>query len=254
MDSHRLELDLHRLDLRIAGSRLVEPQAVARIAQSIERCGQVVPCIVVPVPGGAGAGADPWVLVDGYRRVAALRRLGRDTASVERWTCGLAEAGLGVLARAQDRSFAAIEEALMWTAPPVNRHSESFFTCCLTCVQVSARSRPKLISFWYKYLGGLGAEPPNCAPLATEAPSLLRMHVSTEATKSRTRVSEHAGQRRQPPAGHAKEFVALTLRLVNLPEMNACLAFPQPTLGRRSPLSESPVSCALMSGLYAATV
>jgi hypothetical protein len=142
----------------------------------------------------------------------------------------------------------------MWTAPPVNRHSESFFTCCLTCVQVSARSRPKLISFWYKYLGGLGAEPPNCAPLATEAPSLLRMHVSTEATKSRTRVSEHAGQRRQPPAGHAKEFVALTLRLVNLPEMNACLAFPQPTLGRRSPLSESPVSCALMSGLYAATV
>jgi hypothetical protein len=43
---------------------------------------------------------------------------------------------------------------LMWTAPPVNRHSESFFTCCLTCVQVSARSRPKLISFWYKYLGG----------------------------------------------------------------------------------------------------
>jgi ParB/RepB/Spo0J family partition protein len=113
MDSHRLELDLHRLDLRFAGSRLVEPQAVARIAQSIERCGQVVPCIVVPVPGGAGAGADPWVLVDGYRRVAALRRLGRDTASVERWTCGLAEAVLGVLARAQDRSFAAIEEALL---------------------------------------------------------------------------------------------------------------------------------------------
>ena len=112
-DSHRLELDLHQLDLRFAASRLVDPQAVARIAQSIERCGQIVPCIVVAPPGGAGAGADPLVLIDGYRRVAALRRLGRDTASVEQWTCGLAEAVLGVLARAQDRSFASIEEALL---------------------------------------------------------------------------------------------------------------------------------------------
>ena len=111
MDSHRLELDLHQLDLRFASSRLVDPQAVARIAQSIERCGQIVPCIVVAAPGGAGT--DPRVLVDGYRRVAALRRLGRDTANVEQWTCGLAEAVLGVLARAQDRSFASIEEALL---------------------------------------------------------------------------------------------------------------------------------------------
>jgi len=92
---HRLELDLHRLDLRFAASRLVEPQAVARIAQSIERCGQVVPCIVVAVPGDPGADADPRVLIDGYRRVAALRRLGRDTASVEQWTCDLTEALLG---------------------------------------------------------------------------------------------------------------------------------------------------------------
>jgi ParB family transcriptional regulator, chromosome partitioning protein len=113
MDRYRLDLDLHRLDLRFAGSRLVEPQAVARIAQSIERCGQIVPCIVVAVPGGASTGADPRVLIDGYRRVAALRRLGRDTARVEQWTCELTEALLGVLARTQDRRFASIEEALL---------------------------------------------------------------------------------------------------------------------------------------------
>jgi ParB family transcriptional regulator, chromosome partitioning protein len=113
MDRHRVDLDLHRLDLRFAGSRLVEPQAVAQIAQSIERCGQIVPCIVVAVPGGAGTGADPRVLIDGYRRVAALRRLGRDTARVEQWTCDLTEALLGVLARTQDRRFASIEEALL---------------------------------------------------------------------------------------------------------------------------------------------
>jgi ParB/RepB/Spo0J family partition protein len=111
MDSQRLDLDLHRLELRFASSRLVEPRAVARIAHSIERCGQVVPCIVVAVSGRADG--EPLVLIDGYRRVAALRRLGRDTASVEQWTCDLTDALLGLLARTQNRPFASIEEALL---------------------------------------------------------------------------------------------------------------------------------------------
>jgi ParB-like chromosome segregation protein Spo0J len=113
MHSDRLQLDLHRLDLRFAASRLVDPQAVARIAHSIERCGQIVPCIVVGTAATSGADANPLVLVDGYRRVAALRRLGRDTALVEHWACELPAAVLEVLARAQDRPFASIEEALL---------------------------------------------------------------------------------------------------------------------------------------------
>jgi ParB-like chromosome segregation protein Spo0J len=68
---------------------------------------------VVAVPGGEGGGAAALVLVDGYRRVAALRRLGRDTAGVEQWSCDLTQALLGVLARAQDRPFASIEQALL---------------------------------------------------------------------------------------------------------------------------------------------
>jgi ParB family transcriptional regulator, chromosome partitioning protein len=110
MDSQRLDLDLHRLELRFASSRLVEPRAVARIAHSIERCGQVVPCIVVEA---SGAGGERLVLIDGYRRVAALRRLGRDTARVEQWTCELTDALLALLARTQNRPFASIEEALL---------------------------------------------------------------------------------------------------------------------------------------------
>ena len=113
LHSHCLDLDLHRLDLRFAASRLVEPHAVARLAESIERCGQIVPCIVVAVPGDEGGGSEALVLVDGYRRVAALRRLGRDTAGVEQWSCDLTQALLGVLARAQDRPFASIEQALL---------------------------------------------------------------------------------------------------------------------------------------------
>jgi len=113
MDSQHLELDLHLLELRFAGSRLVEPRAVARIAHSIERCGQIVPCVVAAVPGGPAAGGERFVLIDGYRRVAALHRVGCDTASVERWECDVTEALLGLLARTQNRPFASVEEALL---------------------------------------------------------------------------------------------------------------------------------------------
>jgi len=102
------EIDLHRLELRFAGARVVDGSAVERLARSIEAHGQIVPCIAV---GDGAAGA--VVLVDGYRRVAALRRLGRDTARVERWGCDLAAALIGVLARTQGRALAAIEEALV---------------------------------------------------------------------------------------------------------------------------------------------
>jgi hypothetical protein len=43
MDTPCLDLDLHRLELRFAGARLVEPRAVEGIARSIERGGQIVP-------------------------------------------------------------------------------------------------------------------------------------------------------------------------------------------------------------------
>jgi ParB/RepB/Spo0J family partition protein len=113
MNSERLDLDLHRLDLRFAESRLVEPRAVERIARSIDRCGQIVPCVVVAVAGGPGAEGERLVLIDGYRRIAALRRIGRDTASVDRWACDVTDALLGLLARTQNRPFASIEEALL---------------------------------------------------------------------------------------------------------------------------------------------
>ena len=100
MNTHCLDLDLHRLDLRFAGARVAEPRAVERIARSIERGGQIVPCVAVADPPvEVLQGGERLVLIDGYRRVAALRRLGHDTARVECWACDLAEAMLCVLAR-----------------------------------------------------------------------------------------------------------------------------------------------------------
>ena len=56
------------------------------------------------------------MLIDGYRRVGALRRLGRDTVGVEQWSCDLTTALLRLLARTRDRAFASIEEALLLRA------------------------------------------------------------------------------------------------------------------------------------------
>jgi len=102
------ELDLHRLELRYAASRLLEPQAVEQLARSIDKSGQLIPCI-----GVAAADGERVVLIDGYRRVAALKRLGRDTVYIERWSCDLAQGLITVLCRTQARAFAAIEEALL---------------------------------------------------------------------------------------------------------------------------------------------
>lgn len=102
------DIDLHRLDLRFAPARLIVPGAVAALAHSIEQSGQLVPCIAVSDAVGAGL-----ILIDGYRRIEALRRLGRDTARIETWTCPLTQGLLSFLARNGQRPLAAIEEGLL---------------------------------------------------------------------------------------------------------------------------------------------
>lgn len=106
--SAAVPLDLHRLELRYASLRLLDAPAITRLARSIAVNGQLVPCIAV-----AGEERDAVILVDGYRRVAALRQLGRDTVEVECWQADLAQALLGVLARTRSRAFAPIEEAFL---------------------------------------------------------------------------------------------------------------------------------------------
>ncbi len=65
-------VELTELELRYAGLRIADPGCQARLEASLAREGQQSPVLVV-------AGSDtPYVLVDGYRRVAALRSLGRD--------------------------------------------------------------------------------------------------------------------------------------------------------------------------------
>jgi ParB-like chromosome segregation protein Spo0J len=75
-------MELHHLDLRYAGLRVLDPGRVSRLAASIARDGQRAPVLV------AGCG----VLVDGYHRVQALEELGRDTVATLALQVGEAEA------------------------------------------------------------------------------------------------------------------------------------------------------------------
>lgn len=111
MESLRIEtlvLEPHQLERRFAALRVPDARALAALTRSLERSGQLTACIAVPDRAGSG-----YVLLDGYRRVEALQRLGRDTVWVQVWRCPLGD-GLGrLLACAQPRRWAVIEEALL---------------------------------------------------------------------------------------------------------------------------------------------
>lgn len=68
-----MELELHQLQMKYERLRIADPGRQARLLASLTENGQQSPVLVVR------AGADRYVLIDGYRRVEALRRLGSDT-------------------------------------------------------------------------------------------------------------------------------------------------------------------------------
>ena len=100
------EVELSRLELRFAPLRLVAPRRLGALVRSLERSGQLSAVV-------AAREDAELVLVDGYLRIAALRRLGVDTAWVQVWACPLEEAVVRVLASSQARGWDVIEEALM---------------------------------------------------------------------------------------------------------------------------------------------
>lgn len=65
-------LEIRQLDLRYASLRIRDPIARGRLEAALSAEGQQVPVLVIAVP------SDRFVLIEGYGRVAALERLGRD--------------------------------------------------------------------------------------------------------------------------------------------------------------------------------
>ena len=102
-------VDVHCLNPRFAPLRLRDPERLARLTGSLRQHGQLMPVVVV------AESLDPprWVLIDGYRRLEALREIGEDRVWVDAWDGPVDEALLLCLARGAERGWEAIEEAAL---------------------------------------------------------------------------------------------------------------------------------------------
>jgi ParB family chromosome partitioning protein len=84
-----MRLEFHQLDRRWEHLRVRHPARQRRLLASLADSGQQTPIVVV-----AQGQADRYVVIDGYKRIAALEQLGRDTVEAVVWPMGEAEAVL----------------------------------------------------------------------------------------------------------------------------------------------------------------
>jgi ParB family transcriptional regulator, chromosome partitioning protein len=82
-----MELEFHQLDLRYEVLRRRSPEREKKLLASLAQLGQQVPIVVV-----AGAGGGQQVVVDGFKRVRAIKQLKQDTVLATPWDLGEAEA------------------------------------------------------------------------------------------------------------------------------------------------------------------
>jgi ParB family chromosome partitioning protein len=82
-----MDLEFHQLDLRYEGLRSRSPARERRLLSSLAEVGQQMPIVVV-----ATAEPSAHVVIDGYKRVRLLRKLGQDTVRATAWALSEAEA------------------------------------------------------------------------------------------------------------------------------------------------------------------
>ena len=85
-----MQLEFHQLDRRWEHLRVRHAGRQRRLLASLAECGQQVPIVVVPAEGQP----DRHVVIDGYKRIAALEQLGRDTVEAVVWPMSEAAAVL----------------------------------------------------------------------------------------------------------------------------------------------------------------
>jgi ParB family transcriptional regulator, chromosome partitioning protein len=84
------QLEFHQLERRWEHLRVRHPARQRRLLASLAECGQQTPIVVV----AAQEQADRYVVIDGYKRIAALEQLGRDTVEAVEWPMSEAAAVL----------------------------------------------------------------------------------------------------------------------------------------------------------------
>jgi ParB family transcriptional regulator, chromosome partitioning protein len=81
-----VELEFHQLELRYERLKVARPEQERRLLASLAEIGQQVPVVVVKDTEGS------FVVIDGFKRIRALRHLGRDTVGTSCWPGEEAEA------------------------------------------------------------------------------------------------------------------------------------------------------------------
>jgi ParB/RepB/Spo0J family partition protein len=104
-----MDLEFHQIDLRYEHLRRRDPQAERQLLASLAQDGQNAPVVVLAL------GPDRYVLLDGYKRFRALRRLKRDTLQATLWDLGEVDALL--------------LERMMRTSEPDSALEEAWFLC-----------------------------------------------------------------------------------------------------------------------------
>ena len=76
-----MQLEFHQLDRRWEHLRVHHPMRQRRLLASLAETGQQTPIVVV----AAETQPERYVVIDGYKRIAALEQLGRDTVEAIVW-------------------------------------------------------------------------------------------------------------------------------------------------------------------------
>jgi ParB family chromosome partitioning protein len=83
-----MQLEFHQLDRRWEHLRIREPHRQRRLLTSLADSGQQTPIVVVVSKDNP----ERYLVIDGYKRIAALQQLGRDTVEAVIWPMNEAEA------------------------------------------------------------------------------------------------------------------------------------------------------------------
>ena len=84
-----MKLEFHQLNRRYEHLRVRRAGDERRLMASLAASGQQTPIVVVAVSDNP----DGYLVIDGYKRIAALEQLGRDTVEAVIWPMGDLSAG-----------------------------------------------------------------------------------------------------------------------------------------------------------------
>ena len=139
-----MDLELHQLTLRYERLRKRSPREERTLLVSLSEIGQQLPVVVIQEAPG-------FILIDGYKRIRALKRLARDTVRATCWQLAEAEALLlerGLRRGSEDALdqawlLAQLQERCQWSLEELARrfeHSKSWVSGRLALLQALPES------------------------------------------------------------------------------------------------------------------